>query len=188
VDDRPAAGDWVVWTTQPDGSLLSRWLRADEGDARVLAVRPGWAVIASGALRTTIGDPACERLFGSIGPTLFCAAGTAPHLVSFEGTALPMALPPDEALAAAGFTPPVAPEKVVAVGPRWQGEQLLGAWRVRTTVQADVVAPAPEAWVGALAATPGLAHWLAANAGSSAFGAARVEGNAAALYAAFTAH
>lgn len=187
VDARPAVGDWIVWTTQPDGTLLSHWVRADDDSSRVLAVRPGWSVIASGALRTTIGDPACERLFGSIGATLFCAAGTTPHIVSLEGTPLPVEPPPADALAAAGFSPPPGLDKVVAVGPRWQADRLLGAWRVRTTVQADVVAPAPESWARALDASPGLGHWLAANAGSSPFGAARVEANAAALYTAFTA-
>lgn len=187
VDDRPAAGDWVVWTTQPDGSLLSHWLRAEDESTRVLAVRPGWAVLANGALRTTIGDPACARLFGSIGATLFCAADTVPHIVSFEGTPLPAEMPPEASFIAAGFSPAPGPDKVVAAGPRWAGEHLMGAWRVRTTVQADIVAPAPASWVGALAPTPALGRWLAANAGSSAFGAARVEANAASLYGAFVA-
>lgn len=185
VEDRPAAGDWVVWTTQTDGSLISSWVRADEEGTRVLAMRGGWAVIANDALRTTVGDPACERLAGSIGATLFCAADVAPHIFSFEATPLPFVMPSAEALASAGFVPPPSVEKVVAVGPRWRDGVLMGAWRVRTSVQADVLAAAPAEWAEALGATPALGRWLATNAGSSPFGASRVRANAAAIYGAF---
>ncbi len=187
VDRRPAAGDWVVWTTQPDGSLLSSWLRVDESASRVLAVRPGWTIVANGALRTTVGLPACERVVGSLGSTLFCAGNDTPEVVSLDGNPLAWAAPPEPLLAAAGISAPLAPESVVAVGPRWQAGTLCMFWRIRSGAQRDVLAPAPEGWVEALAPTPALARWLGENAGSGAFGAARVEANTAALYAAFTA-
>jgi hypothetical protein len=187
VERRPAVGDWVVWTTQADGSLLSSWLRADDAGASVLAVRPGWAVVAQGALRTTVSEPDCARLFGSLGATLFCAAGNEPRVFSFDSEPLPWAPPADEVVRAAGFTPPLDTGAVVAVGPRWQGNALCIGWRLRTTVQADVVAPAPTAWLDTLAPSAALGRWLAENAGSSASGASRVDRNAAAIYASFTA-
>lgn len=186
VDARPAVGDWVVWTTQPDGTQLSGWLRTDDQGARVLAVRPGWTVIANGALRSTIGEPACARLAGSLGASLFCAAGEAPRVVSPEGSPLPLSEPPAEALAAVGLAAPLPPGAVLAAGPRLQGQRLVGWWRVRTSVQVDVVGEAPAAWTEALAPTPALLRWLEANAGSGPFGVGRVDAQAAILYRSFT--
>ncbi len=67
VERRPAVGDWVVWTTQPDGTLLSSWLRADEAGSSVLAVRPGWSAVDHGALRSTEGPP--DESLPALAPT-----------------------------------------------------------------------------------------------------------------------
>ena len=185
VDARPAVGDWVVWTTQPDGSILSSWLRLDDQGARALAVRPGWSVIANGALRTTIGEPACERMFGSLGATLFCV-GEGPHLFNFEGTPLSVGEPPPEALAAVGLAATLPAGAIVAAGPRWQGHRLVATWRVRTGVQVDVVAPAPAAWTETAPVPAVLGRWLEAQAGSGPLGLSVVQGNAGSLYRSFT--
>lgn len=186
VDARPAVGDWIVWTTQVDGSILSGWLRTDDQGSRLLAVRPGWSVVANGALRSTVGEPACATLFGSIGATLFCAAGDGPVVFSPEGATLPLSQPPAEALTAVGLPATLPAGAVRAAGPRLQGQRLVAAWRVRTSVQVDVVGEAPPAWAEALQPTPALLRWLEANAGSGAFGVSRVEAQAAALYRSFT--
>jgi hypothetical protein len=186
VERRAAVGDWVVWSTQPDGSLLSSWLRADEAGARVLAVRPGWAVVANGALRTTVGVPACSRVVGSLGANLFCAGNDTPEVLSLEGTPVAVPEPSAAELTAANVSTPLPAGAVVAAGPRWQASTLCIFWRIRAGAQRDVLAPAPEPWVEALAPTAALGRWLSENAGSGAFGAARVDRNAASLYAAFT--
>jgi hypothetical protein len=95
-------------------------------------------------------------------------------------------VPSAAALTAANVSTPLPAGAVVAAGPRWQASTLCIFWRIRAGAQRDVLAPAPEPWVEALAPTAALGRWLSENAGSGAFGAARVDRNAASLYAAFT--
>ncbi len=187
VDSRPSVGDWIVWTSTPDGAVISRWLRAEDTGSKVLAMRSGWAVVSSGALRTTIGDPRCARLWASIGSTLFCDPGDGGHAVSFDGATLPLPPPAAQTLAEEGFPLVLPADAIVAAGPRWRGGQLVATWRLRTTVQADVWAEAPESWSRTLGATPALSQWLTENVRSAAFGVSVVAGDPVALYRAFAA-